>query len=353
MIEIDGSWGEGGGQILRTALAISAIFGLPCRIKNIRAGRKRPGLMAQHLTGVQAAAQLAGADVKGAFLGSTELIFVPKAKDRQLTTENQPLIWDVSAERGSAGAVTLVLQTVLPILLFSFKPLTATVRGGTHVPFSPIYEFFHCVLLSFLRSLGIEAEAQITSYGFYPLGGGEVLIHTKPVNKEKIKVRELLSSGRLKEIRMVSAVSHLPESIALRQANRLKERLPLEPETVDIKTVNGLCPGTYLFLEVKYENVTVGFSSLGEKGKPAERVADEVYEQFQNHQRSKMALDPHLADQVLIFLVLSGQPFVYTTSRVTKHLKTNIWTISQFLPQCSVELIDLGNQTAELRGLWR
>lgn len=353
MIEIDGSWGEGGGQILRTALALSAIFDFPCRINNIRAGRKRPGLMAQHLTGVQAAAQLTGADLKGAFLGSTELIFVPKTKDWELTTKHQQLIWDVSGERGSAGAVTLVLQTVLPIMLFSLKPLTATVRGGTHVPFSPIYEFFDRVLLSFLNSLGIEVEAEITSYGFYPLGGGEVLIHTKPVNKEKIKVKELLSPSSLKEVRMVSAVSRLPESIAHRQANRLKERLGREPETVDIKTVNGVCPGTYLFLEVKYENVTVGFSSLGEKGKPAEMVADEVYEKFQNHQRTKMALDPHLADQVLLFLVLSGQPFVYTTSQVTKHLKTNIWTITQFLPQCYMELIDLGNQTAEVRGIWR
>lgn len=347
MIEIDGSRGEGGGQIFRTALALSAILGVPFRIKNIRAKRPRPGLMPQHLTSVRAAAQLAGAETEGDLFGSTELTFLPKTEHRQL--KNQQLLWDVAGERGSAGAVTLVIQTVLPIMLFSSEPVVATVRGGTHVPFSPTYEFLDRVLLPFLRSLGFQAQTELRSYGFYPLGGGEVLITTKPVNKERLKIKELLTPGALKELRVVSAVSLLPESIALRQANRLKERLGREPDNTEIKTSNGRCPGTYLFLEAKYENLSAGFSSLGEKGKPAERVADEVYEQFQAHHNSKMALDPHLADQVIIFLVLSGQPFSFTTSRITDHLKTNIWIVTTFLPNCAIRLIDRGNRTGEVR----
>ncbi len=348
MIEIDGSLGEGGGQILRTALSLSAILGVPFRIKNIRVKRKRPGLMPQHLAGVKSAGELTNAEIKGGFLGSTELEFSPKGLN--LATRTQELIWDVAGERGSAGAVTLVIQTVLPIMFFSSQPMRAKIRGGTHVPFSPIYEYLERVLLPFLRTIGFQVESQIRAYGYYPIGGGEVVITTQPVRREQIKGVELLDPGSLKELRVVSAVSLLSESIAWRQANRLKERLGKEPDKIEVKTADGRSPGTYLFLLAQYEKVSAGFSGLGEKGKPAEKVADEVYEKFRAHNQTKMALDPNLSDQVLIFFALSRNPFTFTTSRVTEHLKTNIQIITTFLPNYKIELIERENGTGEIKG---
>ncbi|MCX7732491.1 MAG: RNA 3'-terminal phosphate cyclase [candidate division WOR-3 bacterium] len=332
MLEIDGSYGSGGGQILRTALALSAILGRGFSIRNIRARRPRPGLMPQHLASVRAAAGLCNARVRGGVLGSTELDFEPGP----IKAGN--LVVDVAGETGSAGAVTLVAQTVMPIMFFASQPCTATLRGGTHVPFSPVYEYLAQVVIPFIRNLGYRAEARLCRAGFYPAGGGEVLLRTMPAQPPGTDRIVLAEPGRRKGIRIVSAVSRLPVSIAERQLKRLGMRLKNTAFEAEVREVPADGPGTYLYLEAEYERITVGFSALGRKGKPAEAVADEVYEQFAAHEQTGCALDPHLADQCLIFLLLRNVPFTFTTSRVTGHLETNIWLLNRFLPDREIEL---------------
>ncbi len=333
MLVIDGSFGSGGGQILRTALALSAILQKPFVIKNIRARRPRPGLMPQHLAGVNLAAQLCQAKVKGAQPGSTELEFLPN------TIHSVDLTVDVAEARGSAGAVTLVAQAILPIMLFAPHPCKVTLRGGTHVPFSPVFEYLKMVLLPFISKLGYQAEAEITAWGFYPVGGGEIKLHTKPVKKEGLNGIDCLSPGGLKRLNLISRVSRLPLSIAVRQAEHLERLLGKKLTEKQVGEVPARCPGTYLFLNPVYENVSVGFSALGKKGKPAETVADEVYQEFCAYEKSQKALDPHLADQLVLFLALTQKPFSFTTSEVTDHLQTNIWLLNQFLPSNRIELI--------------
>jgi RNA 3'-terminal phosphate cyclase (ATP) len=332
MLEIDGAVGSGGGQILRTALALSAILNKGFVINNIRARRPRPGLMPQHLACVRAARQLCHARVQGDAAGSTRLIFEPdQIGSAQLEV-------DVAGETGSAGAVTLVAQTVLPIMLFAPEPSTAVLRGGTHVPFSPVYEYLERVLLPFVRQLGYQAEVQLNRFGFFPVGGGEVVLKTKPARTQNLSGVNLKSPGKLLRLKIVSAVSKLPVSIAERQAARLKRRLPVQPEAEKVQVVTAKCPGTYLFLEANYEHITAGFSALGKKGKPAEAVADEVYEQFYEHHQQHGAVDTKLADQCLLFLVLTQKPCRFTTSRVTEHLRTNSLVINQFIPARPIKL---------------
>lgn len=343
MLEIDGSYGSGGGQILRTALALSAILNQGFSIRNIRARRPRPGLMPQHLASVRAAAGLCHARVRGDVLGSTELDFEPGP----IRAGN--LVVDVAEETGSAGAVTLVAQTVMPIMLFAPEPCTATLRGGTHVPFSPVYEYFVRVLIPFIRKLGYNVETQLSQYGFYPVGGGEILLRTVPRQPPDTARIELTEPGKLKGIKIVSAVSRLPVSIAERQLKRLGMRLGKSGFEAKVQEVQAEGPGTYVYLEAEYERITVGFSALGRKGKPAEAVADEVYDQFAAHHQTGSALDPHLADQCLIFLVLQNLPFLFTTSRVTDHLQTNIWLLNRFLPNRKIELQISRNRTGVVR----
>jgi RNA 3'-terminal phosphate cyclase (ATP) len=344
MIEIDGSSGAGGGQILRTSLALAAILGESFVIRNIRAGRPRPGLMPQHLAGVRAAAQLCQAKVRGDFLNSIELVFEPAG------VVAQKLVVDVASEKGSAGSVTLVTQTVLPIMLFASDSCQALLRGGTHVPFSPLYEFLERVLLPFLSRLGYKAQTEIRAYGFYPVGGGEMLLKTEPVIREQLKGLRITDRGALKAVRVVSGVSRLPVAIADRQAHRLKQMLAREIAEIKTIEVPAKCPGSYLFLEAVYEQITAGFSALGSKGKRAEQVADEVYQQFQAYAQHRAALEPHLADQIIPFLGLSRSPFHFTTTCVSAHLKTNIQIVSRFLPGLKIDLLVRDDGTGEVRG---
>ncbi|MGB9742852.1 MAG: RNA 3'-terminal phosphate cyclase [candidate division WOR-3 bacterium] len=344
MLEIDGSFGAGGGQLLRTALALSAILKTGFVIKNIRARRPRPGLMPQHLACVRAAARLCRARVQGDVLGSTELIFEP---DR---IESVKLTVDVAAETGSAGAVTLVVQTVLPIMLFAPEPGVAVLRGGTHVPFSPVYEYLERVLLPFIQRLGYQAEVQLNRFGFFPVGGGEMVLKTQPAFKSQLAGIKLTEPGRLIGLKVVSAVSRLPLNIARRQAARLKQRLLVQPEQETVQVVPAACPGTYLFLEADYEQIAAGFSALGRKGKPAEEVADEVYTLFYQHHQSGCAVDPNLADQSLLFLIFTPGQFLFSTSRVTEHLRSGSWIINRFIPERRIELRENSDGTGVVKG---
>ncbi|MEO0102763.1 MAG: RNA 3'-terminal phosphate cyclase [candidate division WOR-3 bacterium] len=333
MIEIDGSFGEGGGQILRTALALSSVLGKPFLISNIRKRRKKPGLLAQHLTGVRAVAKITKAEKEGDEFGSEKLLFQPK----KITPGNYE--FNVAEEKGSAGSVTLVAQSILPILFFAEKESEVCLKGGTHVPFSPIFDYLNEILLPTIKRLGYSAEGEIKKYGFYPVGGGEITLKIKPLSPSSCVNISGSKRGDLFSLKIISRVANLPLAIAERQAKRALERLSPHFKITEalVETCYAGSPGTYLFIKAEFSNTLAGFSSLGERGKPAERVAEEAVEEFFAYYQTEVLFDPHLADQVLIFFALlknrlKDEKFFFTTSRITNHLLTNIWTIKNFIP---------------------
>lgn len=325
-VTIDGSWGEGGGQILRSTLALSLLSGRPARIERIRAGRPNPGLQAQHLTGLRAATAISSAWVEGARIGSAGIWFAPGP------VRSGDHLFDVGAERASAGSVSLVAQTVLlPLALRGGGRSTLRLRGGTHVPWSPSFHYLRDVYLPLLASLGLRAEAHLHRWGFYPRGQGEMTLTVEP--SPGLRPRSFDERGPLREVRGLSAVCSLPRSIAVRQrdsALRLLREEGLAAE-VEVEEAQGLGQGTFIFLVARFEEVAAGFSALGERGKPAEQVGEEAARALLAHYRSGAALDPHLADQALLPLALAGA-CSFTTSRVTRHLLTNLWVLQQFLP---------------------
>lgn len=332
MINIDGNYGEGGGQILRTALALSCITGKPFEIYDIRKGRKKPGLQPQHLTGVKAARALSKADVIGAELGSERLSFFPKE------LAGGEYLFDVSEVKGSAGSVTLVLQTVLPPLAMAGRNSKVTVRGGTHVEWSPPFHHMRDVLLPLLAKMGIKASLEIEKWGWYPIGGGKVSLSVetrvgvdghRPLQPINIKER-----GRLKNLSGISAASNLPFSIAERQRDHGNWLLKAAGVSANIEIIDApsIGKGTFFFILAEFESIRAGFSAVGERGKKAEDVAEEAVRQFMEFINSEGALDPHLADQVIPYLSLCNSPSAFTTSKVTRHLLTNAWMTEKFLP---------------------
>lgn len=333
MVRIDGSQGEGGGQILRSSLTLSLLTGQAVQITRIRAGRPKPGLQAQHLAAVQAAAAIAGAEVAGAKLGSTELIFEP---DRV-----QPGNYHFAI--GTAGAVTLVFQTVFLPLALAGGRSTLVIEGGTHVPWSPSFEYVDQVWLPMLRRLGLDGRLELERAGFYPRGGGRIRAHIEPAQTPPAPL-VALERGAIVKVTGISAVANLPTSIAERQARRAASRLrslfPGMPLTVTELPAIG--QGTTLFLRVESEQAVAGFSSLGARGKPAEQVADEAVEALLAYLTTAAAIDPHLADQLILPLVLARGRSVLQTSAVTNHLLTHVAVVRAFLPAVITVAGELG-----------
>lgn len=324
MIEIDGSYGEGGGQILRTALSLSCILRKPFRISNIRKTRKNPGLRPQHLTGVRAAALISGAKVKGDSEGSLELSFEPG--------EVRP--GDYLFEIGTAGSTGLLAQTVLPPLgVGVIDPSTLTLKGGTHVPWSPPFHYISEVFLPMLCRLGVDIRASMESCGFYPKGGGKVRFVIMPA--KVVRPGEFLRRGKILRIEGLSAVGNLPLSIAERQRNRVLEGLKEAgdiPVDIELKEVPAFGQGTFVFFSAVSEGSLAGFSSLGARGKRAETVGEEAAREFMDYYRSGACLEPHLADQIVLYLSLARGTSSFTTSSITTHLRTNLWVIEKFIP---------------------
>ncbi len=324
-ILIDGSYGEGGGQILRTSLALSGVTGKPFVINHIRAAREKPGLRPQHLLSVKAAAAVSRASVEGADLSSTEIRFQPSG------LFPGAFHFDVSATQGSAGSVSLVLQTILPLLSFAEEKSTVQVTGGTHVPWSPSFHYLSLVSVPLLKRLGVSAGFDIFSWGWYPAGGGSVTARIEPA--PAIRPLIMTDRGKLIRARGISAISNLPKHIALRQRERALSTLGRNgiEGSIEILSAPSTGKGSFLFLLAEYENVVAGFGALGAIGKRAEQVADEACEELLSHVRSTGALDPHMADQVIPYLALAPGESTFTTSRITPHLMINIWVVKQFL----------------------
>ena len=324
MIEIDGSVGEGGGQVLRTALSLSCLTGQGFRIYNIRKNRSKSGLMRQHLTAVQAAARVASANVAGDRLGSPELSFLPDGIPPG----------EYSFDIGTAGAATLVLQTVIPPLIAARKRSRVVVTGGTHVPFSPSWHYFAEIFWPSIARLGVSGETTAHSFGFYPRGGGRVGCLVDPA--EALSPWPVRERGRLTGLRIVSAVGNLAGSIAQRQLQsalaalrgRLERGLPMDTELLDLKVFG---QGTFIFIKAEYEHAVAGFTALGERGKPAEEVGAEAAREFLEHHETGEPVDPHLADQLVPYLARAPGASVFRTSRVTRHLVTNLLVAGYFL----------------------
>ncbi|WP_456329073.1 RNA 3'-terminal phosphate cyclase [Archaeoglobus sp.] len=314
MIEIDGSFGEGGGQILRTAVALSCVTGKAVRIKNIRANRPKPGLAAQHLKGIEAAKIISNAEVEGLRLGSTEVVFRPRSVRGG----------EFRIDIGTAGSVTLIFQTVLLPLLFADRESRLTVSGGTDVAWAPPVDYFKNVTLRALREMSVECELKVLKRGYYPKGGGVVKLEAKPSEMRGVIFEKLDE--------MVKGISHcqnLPEHVAVRQANSARGFLEERGVKAKIKTevLKGLSTGSGIVLWSGYK----GGSALGERGKRAEIVGLEAAENLYRELKSEAAFDAHLADQVMPFAAMAKGSTEYTTSEVTMHQKSNAYVINSFL----------------------
>jgi RNA 3'-terminal phosphate cyclase (ATP) len=320
-VELDGSAGEGGGQILRSSLSLSLLTGRPFRLHNIRARRPKPGLQAQHLMSVQAAARVGNAEVLGASLGSSELTFTPG--------EVQPghYVFDI----GTAGATALVLHTIyLPLALRGKQPSHVQITGGTHVKAAPAFEFLRTTWHGYLLAMGLNVSLTQRRPGFYPRGGGLLKVMIPPV--ESLEGLTLPARGAT-QITGLSAVASLPDHIARRQARRARSRLEsrgLEVEIEEEAWENG--PASVLALTVSGGRVPAVFVALGERGKSAEEVADEAVEQVVAFlDAGAQPVDLHSADQLLLPAVFAAGPTTFETTEVTQHLLTNRDVIGAFL----------------------
>lgn len=320
-ILIDGSFGEGGGQILRTSLSLSAVTRRPFTITNIRANRKPPGLRPQHLLSVTSAAEVCGACVVGAEIGAREITFGP----REL--RSGVFRFDV----GTAGSTPLVLQAIFYPLAQAAGESVVTITGGTHVPMSPCYHYLEMQWLPVMKQIGFNADLVMRKAGFYPQGGGEVNAIIRP--HEALRCLRADSRGALKSIVGISAVANLPMHIAERQRNRALERLGEKGIRGEIEIVEMASPGkgTMLLLLAQFEGTASCHYSLGAIGKRAERVADEACGDFFEFLSGDAAIEPRLADQLLLPLSLALGESCFTTSKVTQHLITNAAVIQTFL----------------------
>lgn len=319
MIDVDGSFGEGGGQILRTAVSLASVLGKDVRINNIRAGRSEPGLKAQHLTGVRAAAEICDAEVEGAEVGSTKLVFQPSK------LKSGGFRFDV----GTAGSITLVLQTIMPLMICAGGRVVVEVTGGTDVRWSPPVDYVSNVTLKVLRKMGYDGRLEVARRGHYPRGGGLVRFSVEPV--EGLKPIAGLDLGVVVEVRGVSHSVGLPVHVAERQsaaAARVLRAGGLPKPEIIIEyqeTGPGLGPGSGLVLFAETERGAVlGADSLGERGKPAEEVGSDAANRLVEEVESGAFLDRHMGDMVIPFMALANGTSEVSLSRVTQHTLTNV-----------------------------
>lgn len=319
LLTIDGSKGEGGGQILRTSLTLAMITGVPFHITRIRERRARPGLRRQHLAAVDAAAEVSSADVDGAMVGSRELEFRPGA----VKSGNYRFMI------GTAGSTGLVLQTVLPALALASRSSTVTVEGGTHNPGAPPFDFLTRSFLPLLERMGPRIEARLDRPGFYPAGGGQCTITVTPHALSPIT---LLERGALRRHHARAIVSRLPRRIAERELSVVRHLLGWEESALEIVSIEqgSRGPGNVVMLEIESEHVTETFTGFGERELRAEIVAERAATQARRYLDAGVPVGPHLADQLLVPLALAGGT-TFRTTALTEHSTTNMRVITTFL----------------------
>lgn len=319
MIIIDGSQGEGGGQVLRSALALSLVTGKPFTITNIRARRKTPGLMRQHLTAVNAAAEVGQANVLGAGLQSSTVTFEPgslKAGEYHFAV-------------GTAGSTMLVLQTVMLPLIFADGPSRVTLEGGTHNPFAPPFDFLREAYLPLVNRMGPAVRAVLERPGFYPAGGGRVVIEIEPCNK--LRGFELCERGEICSRKARAMVANLPRSIAERELQIVRRHLGWEGGCLEVQEITGAPgPGNVVTIEVACEHVTELFTGFGELRRPAEAVATHAVQQCQRYLNGSAPVGEYLTDQLILPLAVAGEGRFVSTG-LSLHARTHLDLIGKFL----------------------
>jgi RNA 3'-terminal phosphate cyclase (ATP) len=338
MIEIKSDEMEGGGQILRSSLSLSSLLHTPVKLFNIRAKRTKPGMQAQHIMGVEAAAMMADAQTQGLAKGSTELLYSPSSIRGG----------DFRFNVGTAGSAMLVLQTILPLAAFAPSDVTVKIIGGTHVAWSPNFHFIKEVFLPVLKKAGFSPSSfELERAGWYPRGGGAVTFSSKPV--DSLQPVNVESPGKLLEIHGVSCCSNLPESVAERQAESARQILMQNGYESEIETL--MLPshskGSAITLWAVCGNSVLGASSLGALGKKSEQVGAEAANELLAELKSGAALDKHVGDQILIYMALAKGESSVTVSELTPHIKTNTWVLEQFV-DVRFRIEDLGNRAARI-----
>ncbi len=318
MLILDGSIGEGGGQILRTALSLALITGQPFRLQRVRAHRPRPGLQRQHLASVEAALRVSGGRVSGATLGSTEVAFEPGAV--------QPGAYRFAV--GTAGSATLVLQTILLPLALAGGPSRLVLEGGTHNPWAPPFDFVAQTFLPLLARQGPRFGSRLERWGFYPAGGGRFEVEVVPA--ARLRRLELVERGALKASRVFGVAAGLPRAIAARSVESALGVLRLPQAYVDIREVASDGPGHALLIELLFENLNAVVTGFGEKGVRPEEMARAAAQEAREYLDAGVPVGTHLADQLLLPLALGGGSFL--TLAPTAHTSTNLEVIRRFLP---------------------
>ncbi len=347
---IDGSMGEGGGQILRTAVALSAVLGIPVKIYNIRAKRKNPGLRPQHLTAVKAIAELSGARVEGARVGSMELTFRPG------TIRGGSYRFDV----GTAGSVPLVLQALLPVLAYAPEPVDLTITGGTDVPMAPTIDYVRNVLTWFLNSIGYNVSIEVKRRGHYPRGGGIVRVRVEDP-PGGFKPFRIVERGSLLEVKGLSHAVRLPKHVAERQARAavdvIKRELGVEAK-IDLEWYEPgkdphLGPGSGILVYAVFQRSVMGGDALGAKGKRAEIVGQEAATKLVEDIRTGAALDRHMSDMVIVYAALASGTSEFTGAKLTMHAWTVLKLIEAIVGEFSYKVDgDIGNPfKALIKGL--
>ena len=318
---IDGAAGEGGGQILRTALALSCITAKKLHIENIRAARRNPGLAKQHLSCVEATCQISNAKSHGAILNSKALDFQP----------GHVQAGDFNFDVGSAGSATLVAQTILPALFSAEKTSTITITGGTHNPLAPPFDFIHETFLPAIAAAGLNADCKLLKHGFYPAGGGKITLHIQPAEKHTLQPINLCKPTEQSKINARIYTAKLPAHIAQRQKKLLLES-PLQFTNIEhIEAADSDGPGNCIMIRICNGKRTTVFTAFGMRGKPSPDVVNEAVTLAKNFLDSSAVIDRFLADQLLIYMAIA-KASSYTTNELSNHLLTNIEIIKKFLP---------------------
>jgi len=337
LVQIDGSQGEGGGQIVRSSLALSMVTGRPLSIERVRAGREKPGLMRQHLTAVRAAKQICGANVSGDVIGSASLSFEP----------GSVVPGEYQFSVGTAGSATLVFQTVLPPLLLADAPSRLVLEGGTHNPWAPPFDFLQRSFLPLVNRMGPTVTATLQRYGFYPAGGGRIVVDIEPAKSRGqttgdfgLSAFDLLERGEIRMRKGRVLLSNLPDHIAVRELEELTRLTGWTADCLGLEPVNAQGPGNVILLDLISEHVTEVFVGFGEHAVKAEVVAKRAIDAMREYLVANVPVGPYLADQLLLPLGLcawqAGAPAdrrrgAFRTMRLTDHSRTHIEVLKEFL----------------------